>query len=61
MQANARLIAAAPDLLDAAILGLREAEGWVHDQLDGTKTLARALAELQPIRDAIAKATGAQP
>ncbi len=41
---NARLIAAAPDLLAAAKLGLREAEAWAHDQLDGTSSLQGALS-----------------
>lgn len=57
-KANARLIAAAPDLLEAAKLGLECAEGWIHDQLDGTSVLDDALSKLQPIRDAIAKAQG---
>ena len=56
--ANARLIAAAPDLLAACKLGLKVAESWIHDQLDGTKFLADALAELDSVRAAIAKATG---
>ena len=57
MRANARLIAAAPELLAAATLGLKVAESWIHDQLDGTKFLADALAELDSVRAAIAKAT----
>ena len=58
--ANARLIAAAPDLLEAAKLGLREAEGWIRDQLEGTRMFDAAMKELDPIRAAIAKATGEQ-
>ncbi len=57
--ANARLIAAAPDLLEAAKLGLRAAEGWVKDQLEGTSMFAAAMQELDPIRAAIAKAEAA--
>ena len=56
--ANARLIAAAPDLLEAAKLALYEAEGWVHDQLDGTSSLDDALARLDSVRAAIAAAEG---
>lgn len=56
--ANARLIAAAPELLEAAKKALAEAESWIHDQLDGTSSLEGALAELEPVRAAIAKATG---
>lgn len=55
---NGRLIAAAPELLEAARLGLELAEGWIHDQLDGTGSLESALLELLPIRAAIAKAEG---
>lgn len=50
------LHAAAPDLLAAAKLGLEKAESWIHDQLDGTRGLESSLAELEPIRVAIAKA-----
>jgi hypothetical protein len=57
---NARLIAAAPDLLEAAKLALQSAESWIHDQLDGTSSLESALAELEPVRAAIAKATSGQ-
>jgi hypothetical protein len=57
---NARLIAAAPDLLEAAKLALQSAESWIHDQLDGTSSLESALAELEPVRAAIAQATGGQ-
>lgn len=55
---DAYLLAAAPDLLEAARLGLEVAESWIHDQLDGTSSLEEALAEVAPIRAAIAKATG---
>jgi hypothetical protein len=58
--ADAILIAAAPDLLEAAKLALQSAESWIHDQLDGTSLLESALAELEPVRAAIAKATGGQ-
>lgn len=58
VEANARLIAAAPDLLDAAELALQVAEGWIHDQLDGTGIAEEALGELDSVRAAIAKARG---
>lgn len=58
-KANGRLIAAAPDLLAASQLALHIAEAWAHEQLDGTRLLSGALAELEPVRAAIAKATGA--
>ena len=45
------------ELLEATRHGLSIAESWVHDQLDGTSNLGRALAELEPIRAAISKAT----
>ena len=46
------------DLLEAAKLALYEAEGWVHDQLDGTSSLDDALARLDSVRAAIAAAEG---
>ncbi len=58
VMANVRLIAAAPELLDAAELALKTAESWIHDQLDGTSGLEPALAELDLVRAAIAKAKG---
>lgn len=54
--ANARLISAAPELFDAAKLALRLAESWIHDQLDGTRSIEQELAKLLPVRAAIAKA-----
>jgi hypothetical protein len=48
------------ELLEAAKLALQSAESWIHDQLDGTSSLESALAELEPVRAAIAKATGDQ-
>lgn len=54
---NSRLAAAAPDLLEAAKLGLMISESWIHDQLDGTSSLDSALLSLAPVRAAIAKAT----
>ena len=56
--ANARLIAAAPDLLEAAQLALQIAESWIHDQLDGTSSMDGALLHLAPVRAAIARARG---
>ena len=55
---NARLIAAAPDLLEAAQLALQIAESWIHDQLDGTSSIDGALLHLDPVRAAIARARG---
>lgn len=55
---NAHLIAAAPELLEAAQIALSIAESWIHDQLDGTSQLEIALRELSPVRDAIARALG---
>ena len=57
-QANARLIAAAPELLAACKLALETAENWIHDQLDGTSMVEPELADLEPVRQAIAKAEG---
>ena len=56
---NARLIASAPELLEAAEKALAIAESWIHDQLDGTSMLDDELAQLEPVRAAIAKARGA--
>lgn len=47
-------------LLKAAKLALREAESWVKDQLEGTSSYADAMAELEPVRKAIAKAERAE-
>ena len=55
---NAKLIAAAPDLLEAAQLALQIAESWIHDQLDGTSAIDGALLHLDPVRAAIARARG---
>ncbi len=52
--ANARLIAAAPDLLDA----LRLAEGFIADRVPNTAEMAHVWLT---IRAVIAKATGATP
>ena len=59
--ANARLIAAAPDLLEAAELALSTAEAWIHDQLDGTSSLEAEIEKLEPVRAAIAKARTIPP
>lgn len=56
--ANARLIAAAPALLEAAKFGLSVAESWMRSELEGTDQFDAAMARLDPIRAAIAKATG---
>jgi hypothetical protein len=55
---DARLIAAAPELLAACKLAAEIADSWIHDQLDGTGTVHKALAELNPVWEAIAKAEG---
>lgn len=57
--ANARLIAAAPDLLEAARLGLQEAESLIRSDYEGTGHFAPMMADLEPIRAAIQRATGA--
>jgi hypothetical protein len=57
-EANANLIAAAPDLLESAQLALKIAESWIHDQLDGTSAIDGALRHLDPVRAAIARARG---
>lgn len=57
-EANARLIAAAPDLLVAAKFALATAEQWIEDQLSGTSLLEAEMAKLKPVRNAIAKAEG---
>lgn len=40
-------------LLTAASTALAVAEGWISDQLDGTNQYDSAMANLQPIRNAI--------
>jgi hypothetical protein len=40
-------------LLEAAKKALSVAEGWIHDQRDGTSGLEGALAELDDAREAI--------
>lgn len=51
-----RLLAAAPELLEAAKLGLKIAESLIHDQLDGTSSLKSELETLNPIKAAITNA-----
>jgi hypothetical protein len=48
------------ELLEAAKLGLRIAEHWIQEEYSGTGMLDDVLAELEPIRAVIAKATGGQ-
>lgn len=57
-EANTTLVTAAPDLLEAAKLALKIAESHIHNELDGTIYCESALAELEPVRQAIAKALG---
>jgi hypothetical protein len=59
-EANARLIAAAPELLEAARLGLAIAGGWIQSELEGTAHHQEELNRLEPIRAAIAKAEGGE-
>lgn len=56
-EANARLISAAPDLLEAAKLCLSIAESWI-DQEYGGERFHNAHKVLDPARAAIEKATG---
>lgn len=56
-EADWHLLAAAPEMFEALKLALDAAESWIHDHLDGTRGLDLALAELQPCRDALAKAS----
>lgn len=46
------------ELVEVAKRGLKESESWVKDQLEGTRDYKTAMAELEPIRAAISKATG---
>jgi len=55
-EANAKLIAAAPDLLDAALLCLSIAEYWINQEYSG-KRFYQAHKVLDSAREAIAKAT----
>lgn len=55
-EANARLISAAPDLLDAAILCLSVAESWINQEYSGLR-FYQANKVLDKAREAIAKAT----
>jgi hypothetical protein len=57
-EANAHLIAAAPEMYEALKLAVGIAESWIHDQLDGTSSLDGALEDLKPCHAAIAKAEG---
>ena len=56
---NVQLHQSNADLLAAAQLALSVAESWIHDQLDGTGSIEGELAELDPVRAVIARATGA--
>lgn len=56
--ANARLIAAAPDLLEALKIALDIADEWIHDELSGTSLMAAELEKLAPCRAALEKAEG---
>jgi formate dehydrogenase assembly factor FdhD len=56
-EANARLIAAAPELLEAAILGLSISESWINERYSGER-YEKANEALNPIRAAITKARG---
>ena len=56
--ANARLIAAAPELLEALQKLVADFESEIHNEYDGTSMLNARLAECDYARAAIAKATG---
>ena len=56
-EADAHLIAAAPDLLDAAKLGLSIAKSWIDQEMIGTAH-TEAMRALGPIRAAIVRASG---
>jgi hypothetical protein len=58
-EANARLIVSAPDLLEAAKLALQVAEQVISSDYAGTSAFDGMMAELAPVRAAIAKAEGA--
>ena len=55
---DARLIAAAPYLLEAAKLGLKMAESWLTDRNRDEINFDRWMEQLQPVREAITKAGG---
>ena len=58
-EANARLIAAAPDLLEAAKDALREADWWIRAKTwENDEDFERNLQKLDSVRNAIAKAEG---
>lgn len=56
--ANARLIAAAPELLAALKRTLAELESHIRNEYEGTSMFVPMMAELQPVHELIAKATG---
>lgn len=57
-EANARLIAAAPDLMASLQRMLAQFESAIRSEYEGTSMLAEFLAEADHARAAIAKATG---
>jgi|SRR5690606_8596504 len=59
MEANARLIAAAPELLVALEQLVSDYERGIHVEFGGSPWLKEKLEELDYARAAIAKATGA--
>jgi hypothetical protein len=46
-------------IVQAAERALEVAESWINDQLQGTSDFEKALAELEPVRRAIARFRGA--
>lgn len=58
---NARLIAAAPELLEALKNLVAAYDSAIHDEYDGTEMLSCLLGEADSARAAIAKAEGFQP
>ena len=58
LDANARLIAAAPELLEALKIALNTAEALIESELSGTTFYVAEWHKLEPCRAAIKKAEG---
>lgn len=57
-EANARLIAAAPELLEALKTAVAGWESDIRSEYDGTGILTRLLDQLEPFKKIISKAEG---